>query len=253
MLVPNASPFERDKTAQRDMLLAQRVQETGVAVAYLNAVGGQDELVFDGASVLADGDGGVHPAARAFEDHWLVADFDPANPSGEQQLDGQARVDGVSLGVAGELTDRWSVFANATLLDSEVLQSVSDYCLANPGLNGCTNTPANPDPQRGQRIINTPEQSASLWTTYAFAPGWSAGYGVTYQGGFDGGRVIGLPDVKSHTTHRAMLAWDVNEKLALQLNANNLFDKQYFTRVRNNGWATPGEARSAVLSATYRF
>ena len=76
VLVPNASPFERDKTAQRDMLLAQRVQETGVAVAYLNAVGGQDELVFDGASVLADGDGGVHPAARAFEDHWLVADFD---------------------------------------------------------------------------------------------------------------------------------------------------------------------------------
>lgn len=79
VLVPNASPFERDKTAQRDMLLAQRVQETGVAVAYLNAVGGQDELVFDGASVLADGDGGVHPAARAFEDHWLVAEFDAAS------------------------------------------------------------------------------------------------------------------------------------------------------------------------------
>ena len=76
VVVPNASPFESDKTAQRDSLLAQRVQETGVALAYLNAVGGQDELVFDGASVLADGDGGVHPAARAFEDHWLVADFD---------------------------------------------------------------------------------------------------------------------------------------------------------------------------------
>lgn len=76
VVVPNASPFESDKTAQRDSLLAQRVQETGVALAYLNVVGGQDELVFDGASVLADGDGGVHPAARAFEDHWLVADFD---------------------------------------------------------------------------------------------------------------------------------------------------------------------------------
>ena len=79
VVVPNASPFESDKTAQRDALLAQRVQETGVALAYLNAVGGQDELVFDGASVLADGDGGVHPAARAFEDHWLVADFDAAS------------------------------------------------------------------------------------------------------------------------------------------------------------------------------
>ena len=81
--MPNASPFERDKHAQRDALLAQRVHETlvdgrGVALAYLNVVGGQDALVFDGASVLADGDGRVHPAAKAFEDHWLVADYDPA-------------------------------------------------------------------------------------------------------------------------------------------------------------------------------
>ena len=76
VLVPNASPFERDKHAQRDALLAQRVSETGIALAYLNVVGGQDTLVFDGASVLADGDGLVHPAARAFEDHWLVADYD---------------------------------------------------------------------------------------------------------------------------------------------------------------------------------
>jgi len=77
LLVPNASPFERDKHAQRDALLAQRVQETGAAIAYLNVVGGQDALVFDGASVLADGDGLVHPAARAFEDHWLIADYEP--------------------------------------------------------------------------------------------------------------------------------------------------------------------------------
>lgn len=78
VVVPNASPFERDKHAQRDQLLATRVAETGVALAYLNVVGGQDAVVFDGASVLADGDGFVHPAARAFEDHWLVADYDAA-------------------------------------------------------------------------------------------------------------------------------------------------------------------------------
>jgi len=75
VLVPNASPFERDKHAQRDALLAQRVNESGAALAYLNVVGGQDALVFDGASVLADGDGFIHPAARAFEEHWLVADY----------------------------------------------------------------------------------------------------------------------------------------------------------------------------------
>jgi NAD+ synthetase len=79
VLVPNASPFERDKHAQRDSLLAQRVAETGAAIAYLNLVGGQDALVFDGASVVADGDGSVHPAAAAFTDQWLVVDFDPAS------------------------------------------------------------------------------------------------------------------------------------------------------------------------------
>ncbi len=83
VLVPNASPFERDKHAQRDALLAMRVAEThrygpGAALAYLNVVGGQDALVFDGASVLADADGHIHPAARAFEDHWCLADYDAA-------------------------------------------------------------------------------------------------------------------------------------------------------------------------------
>ena len=81
VLVPNASPYERDKHAQRDALLAQRAAETqgcgGAALAYLNVVGGQDALVFDGSAVLADGDGIVHPAAAAFVDEWLVADFDP--------------------------------------------------------------------------------------------------------------------------------------------------------------------------------
>ncbi|NOT88657.1 MAG: NAD+ synthase [Lysobacter sp.] len=76
VLVPNASPFERDKHAQRDALLSQRANESGAAIAYLNVVGGQDALVFDGASVVADGDGTVHPAAAAFTDQWLVVDYD---------------------------------------------------------------------------------------------------------------------------------------------------------------------------------
>jgi len=76
-LVPNASPYDRDKHAQRDALLAERTRDTGLALAYLNVVGGQDALVFDGASVVADGDGTVHPAAAAFTDQWLVVDYDP--------------------------------------------------------------------------------------------------------------------------------------------------------------------------------
>lgn len=78
VLVPNASPFERGKHAQRDALLAERTRAEGVALAYLNVVGGQDALVFDGASVVADADGTVHPAAAAFTDQWLVVDCDIA-------------------------------------------------------------------------------------------------------------------------------------------------------------------------------
>ncbi|KAF1686022.1 NAD+ synthase [Pseudoxanthomonas broegbernensis] len=78
VLVPNASPFERGKHAQRDALLARGTRESGAALVYLNMVGGQDALVFDGASVVADADGTVHPAAAAFTDQWLVLDYDTA-------------------------------------------------------------------------------------------------------------------------------------------------------------------------------
>jgi NAD+ synthetase len=76
LLVPNASPFERGKAGDRDALLERRARESGMAIAYLNVVGGQDELVFDGSSCLTNADGRVHTAALAFAEHLLVADFD---------------------------------------------------------------------------------------------------------------------------------------------------------------------------------
>lgn len=81
VLVPNASPYERGKHAQRDALLAERSRETGVGIVYVNTIGGQDAMVFDGASVVADGDGIVHPAAVAFAEEMLVVDYDVARRS----------------------------------------------------------------------------------------------------------------------------------------------------------------------------
>src|SRR5690606_12506072 len=78
VLVPNASPFERGKHGQRDALLARASRESGAALVYLNMVGGQDALVFDGASVVADANGTVHPTAAAFTDQWLVLEYDTA-------------------------------------------------------------------------------------------------------------------------------------------------------------------------------
>ncbi len=60
--------------------------------------------------------------------NYLVADpDDPNNPAGLSQVNGSSRVEGITVGAAGEITDRWAIFANYTVLESKVLRSVSDY------------------------------------------------------------------------------------------------------------------------------
>ncbi|HEX7325462.1 MAG TPA: NAD+ synthase [Rhodanobacteraceae bacterium] len=76
LVVINASPFDIEKHAAREAVLTARAKETGCALAYLNMVGGQDEVVYDGASLLVNGDGHVAARAPAFADALLWADFD---------------------------------------------------------------------------------------------------------------------------------------------------------------------------------
>jgi len=67
ILVANGSPFEIGKQAKREQVLAARARETGVPFVYLNMVGGQDELVFDGGSCVVGRDGRLAFRAPAFE------------------------------------------------------------------------------------------------------------------------------------------------------------------------------------------
>ncbi|WP_426561057.1 NAD+ synthase [Angustibacter sp. McL0619] len=76
LLVLNGSPYERDKDDTRLALAAHRAREAGCPLAYLNLVGGQDELVFDGDSVVVGPDGAVLARAPQFTEHLLVADLD---------------------------------------------------------------------------------------------------------------------------------------------------------------------------------
>jgi NAD+ synthase (glutamine-hydrolysing) len=79
LLVINASPFERGKDARRSAQLSMRARDHGLAIAYLNCVGGQDDLVFDGGSLLVDADGRVAARAEACADVLLLADFNAAS------------------------------------------------------------------------------------------------------------------------------------------------------------------------------
>jgi NAD+ synthase (glutamine-hydrolysing) len=78
LLVPNASPYRDDKLQARLELLAARHAETALPLVYCNLVGGQDELVFDGRSLLMDASGQVHAPGPLCAEALLLAEFDPA-------------------------------------------------------------------------------------------------------------------------------------------------------------------------------
>ncbi|WP_432707430.1 NAD+ synthase [Nocardiopsis ansamitocini] len=76
LVVLNGSPYERDKDDQRLELCARRAREADAALAYVNLVGGQDELVFDGDSLVVDASGELLARAPQFDENLLVTDLD---------------------------------------------------------------------------------------------------------------------------------------------------------------------------------
>lgn len=162
--------------------------------------------------------------------------------------DGKNRVDGITLGASGNITPDWTIFANYTYLDGEVKQSISDFQKGQGVF----------DAQAGNPMTNNPKHSGSLFTTYTLPFGMQLGYGLTYQGSFYLNNSRTTPTTilyksDSYTTHRAMLSYPVTADLTAQLNVQNFTNKKYYTSIRNNGWANPGEGRSWVFSLTYRM
>ena len=72
----NGSPFNAGKCADRELMLSNRASDNGLYIGYVNMVGGQDELVFDGASVILDGHGTPLARASQFQEEMLIADLD---------------------------------------------------------------------------------------------------------------------------------------------------------------------------------
>ncbi|MDJ0277588.1 TonB-dependent receptor [Sphingomonas sp. 2R-10] len=189
--------------------------------------------------------------------NYRVPSNDPALPAGLQVLDGRARVDGIALGLSGSILPAWTIFANYTYLDGRVRQSISDRDLA-AGVR---------DPQSEARLVQTPEHSGSLFTTYKLPFGLEIGYGLTYQGAIALNVPNALQSVQfradDYLIHRAYLAYTIAERATVQLNVQNFTDERYLTGIRSNvnattgavtgGWAMPGDRRQAVLSLFYNF
>ncbi len=87
----SASPYHVGKAEEREEMLVTRARDTSSLLAFCNLVGGQDELVFDGHSVVLDDAGEVIARAPGFEEHLLVVDVDPALALGRRLRDVRRR------------------------------------------------------------------------------------------------------------------------------------------------------------------
>jgi NAD+ synthase (glutamine-hydrolysing) len=92
LVVPNASPYERGKEDTRLELSQRRAREAGAVLAYGNLVGGQDELVFDGGSIIVDAAGRLLARGPQFEEVLVTADLEVAaadlrQPPGDEPAD----------------------------------------------------------------------------------------------------------------------------------------------------------------------
>ena len=77
-MVPNASPYEQGKDDDRLELCQRRAREAGAPLAYANMIGGQDELVFDGDSIIVDAAGTLLARGPQFEEALVVTDLEVA-------------------------------------------------------------------------------------------------------------------------------------------------------------------------------
>ena len=127
VVVVNGSPYRRGKQADREAVARARAATLGVPVVYVNQVGGQDELVFDGSSFVTDAGGSVVCRLPAFREHVAVCDVPlrseviPASELGddrsahrrndEQRGDGTASLDATSGATAPAATTRREAIA----------------------------------------------------------------------------------------------------------------------------------------------
>ena len=106
LVVIIASPYERNKQRERESVLRARATDVGLPIAYVNMVGGQDELVFDGNSFVMDAEGRVVMRAPAFKEGTYFVDFERRARGAVVPLPGE---------VAPELSDEASVYSALVL------------------------------------------------------------------------------------------------------------------------------------------
>ncbi|QBP76538.1 catecholate siderophore receptor Fiu [Herbaspirillum huttiense] len=152
---------------------------------------------------------------------------------------GKKTVQGIELGVTGDVTSNLSLAAGYTWMDTKVN-------------NGAITTASGEN-----NLAYTPKQAFTSWATYRLPQGFTVGGGARYVSsllrGTDG--AVGTPKyANSYWVFDGMVGYIVNKNVDLQLNIYNIFDKDYVAAINKSGYRyTPGTPRSVALTANFKF
>jgi catecholate siderophore receptor len=164
---------------------------------------------------------------------------DATNPNVFVQV-GEREVKGIEIGIVGKLTDNWDLSAGLAKMDTEIVKGSTA--------------------QQGSQINWSPELTFSSWTTYRMPFGLTIGGGARYVDTV--ARSIAntvaptanVPTAPEYWVVDAMLGYQVNDKLSVQLNGYNLLDEEYIAQLNNGGSRfIPGAPLSALLSVNFTF
>jgi catecholate siderophore receptor len=152
---------------------------------------------------------------------------------------GKKQVQGLELGVTGNISDNWAITGGYSLMNTKVLSGAKTTA---SGENNLT---------------YTPKQAFTSWTTYKLPQGFTVGGGARYVSSLLRGTdsAIGTPKyANSYWVFDSMAGYVVNKNLDLQLNFTNIFNKSYVAAINKSGYRyTPGAARAVAITANLKY
>jgi catecholate siderophore receptor len=170
---------------------------------------------------------------------------DPENPT-ETLLQGNETVQGFELGASGHITSKLEITAGYTYLDGVTSGTMGKTAPVLTYTNAI--------------IPNLARNAANLWAEYDVTEAWEVGLGVNYLDHRLGDIVttgVAPAEVPSYVVWSAMTAWRVNDRLTLQLNAINLFNKLYYDNIyytsASENHVVPGAGRTVKFTVRARF
>jgi catecholate siderophore receptor len=147
-------------------------------------------------------------------------------------LAGRQRVQGVEVGVSGQVVSGLNAFVSYSQMDSKIIDSANDL-------------------EDGRDLALTPERTASLWMSWDASDRFTVGGGAQFMDAVFRNTTTDL-QVPSYWLSNAMASYEINQHLTLRANATNLGDKSYADRV-GGGHYVPGPRRSFQLTASVGF